>query len=157
TSATCCAAERGWALFIDDLYLALIITAKKNWLFRPAFQHQDQNVGMRGAIRRRQFRTADIESRRQGVSNCRRGGNHSYTGHAIRRPAVTRINNVAVPFAAILKKLFFGATGRKGRVAQPHNRQPPALVSGMTHSNRPIPMAPMALVALMAIAPVSST
>src|SRR5262245_41210818 len=96
---------------------------------------------MRVAIACRQLRAANIKSRRQRVGdggpNGWRGCNHGHARHSTGGPASARVDDVAVAFAAILEKLFFGAARRERRVAQPEDGQASLFVCGMAHAYRP--------------------
>src|SRR5262245_45608318 len=92
---------------------------------------------MRVAIRPRKLRAAHIKSRRQRVGNGRRRGDHGRARHTTGGPARARVDDVAVAFAPMFEKLFFGAARRERRVMQSHDGQAPLFVYGVANAHSP--------------------
>lgn len=80
------------------------------------------------AVVQRSVRSHDIEGRREGIGQCRRGRHDRGREHTFGRPPRARIEDVSVAACAMPKRLELPPRCAQRPVVKPHDPQPPALL-----------------------------
>ena len=124
-------------LFSDYFDLASIVAADDRRALSAAFKYHRQDAGVCGTIPLSQLEPADVEGGRQPVSDGSRIRNNGNAAHCLSGLSGSRINDVAVPFSAVFEKLLLAPAGRHPAVSHYQYREPPVLLSRVTHSNHP--------------------